>query len=168
MKINKDMVAKKLMERRTLVEESNPQLVTQLNVILADTMLFYFKSHSFHWNVEGANFNDYHAFFAAVYTATFANVDPLAEHIRMLSEYAPNSLQQLIAGASIREVSTKPGSASEMFSILKSDNEKIIAGLKSGKDIANSTGVTDVANYLEELITAQRKLAWMLDALLKG
>lgn len=168
MKLNKDLVAKKLMERRTLVEESNPQLVTQLNKILADTMVFYFKSHSFHWNVEGANFNDHHAFFSAVYTATFANIDPLAEHIRMLGEYAPNSLQQLINAATVKEISNKPGTASEMFSILKSDNEKLITGLKSGKDIANSAGITDVANYLEELITAQRKLAWMLDALLKG
>lgn len=167
MKLDRTAIKKKLMERN-IVEESAPQLTSQLRKILADTMLFYFKSHSFHWNVEGANFNDYHAFLSTIYTQTFANVDPIAEHIRMLGEYAPNSLQELISAASISEVQSKPGSAREMFAILKSDNEKIIAGLKTGKDIANSTGVTDVANYLEELITAQRKLAWMLDSLLKG
>jgi starvation-inducible DNA-binding protein len=167
MKIDKNVLAKKLNERIALKEEASSDLVNQLNVILADTFLFYFKSHSFHWNVEGPNFNDYHAFLSTVYLQTHAVVDPLAEHIRMLKAYAPNSLSELIGKSTVTEQQSKPASAKEMFTILKSDNEKLIAGLQRGRKIAEMDGITDLANYFDELLTAQRKLGWMLDSLIK-
>ena len=37
-------------------------LIQQLRTILGTNFGLYFKAHSYHWNVEGPNFNDYHAF----------------------------------------------------------------------------------------------------------
>lgn len=165
--IDKNKIKKVLSEKKLMEAPEDMALVTQLNKVLADTFIFYFKAHSFHWNVEGPNFNDYHAFFSTVYTQTFENIDPLAEYIRMLGSYAPNSLGQLINTANLQEIGSKPGTPSEMFRILKADSISIMTGLVSCRKAAEATGHTDIANFLDEMISAQRKLGWMLDSLLK-
>jgi DNA-binding ferritin-like protein len=35
-------------------------LITQLKTILGTNFALYFKAHSFHWNIEGSNFPQYH------------------------------------------------------------------------------------------------------------
>lgn len=164
---NKDKIKRKLMEKALSEAHEDASLVTQLNKVLADTMVFYFKAHSFHWNVEGPNFNDYHAFLSTVYTASFANLDPLAEYIRQLDQYAPNSLSQLVNTSNLSELTAKPGTPSEMFRILKADNQSIMTGLQAARNAADSGGYTDIANFLDDLISASRKLNWMLESLLK-
>ena len=67
-------------------------LVSQLKQVMADNFVFYYKAHSFHWNVIGSNFPQYHEFFEGIYTNAFNAVDRLAEEIRALDEYAPMSL----------------------------------------------------------------------------
>lgn len=166
--IDKNKLKKKIMEQRKMNEAPEDMaLITQLNKIMADTFLFYFKAHSFHWNVEGPAFISYHDFFSTVYTQTFANIDPLAEYIRMLGAYAPTSLGQLISTANLTELTGKPADAMAMFRVLKADNENIMATLKAGRKTADNDGYTDIANFLDEMITAQRKLSWMLESLLK-
>ena len=49
------------------------QLIQQLKVILGTNFALYFKAHGFHWNVEGVNFQQYHDFFAELYTSIFNN-----------------------------------------------------------------------------------------------
>lgn len=164
--MNKEQLKKKIKESM-IVEAPDSSLVTQLNKIMADSMLFYFKAHSFHWNVEGPNFNDYHAFFSTVYTQAFESVDPIAEFIRQLGSYAPNSLGQLINTANLKELNSKPGDAMEMFRALKADNDNIMVGLKAGRSTADAGGYTDIANFLDDLIGKHRKLDWMLTSLLK-
>jgi starvation-inducible DNA-binding protein len=165
--IDKSAIKKKLIERKMNEAVEDAALVTQLNKVLADTMIFYFKAHSFHWNVEGPNFNDYHAFFATVYTQTFANLDPLAEYVRQLGQYAPSSLGQLINTANLVELNGKPSGPTAMFSALKADNDNIMIGLGVCRRTAEQGGFSDIANFLDEMISAHRKLGWMLDSLLK-
>lgn len=169
MKLDKEILQRKLIEKRSLSEAPEDQsLITQLNKILADAFVFYFKSHSFHWNVEGSNFNDYHAFLGQIYNQVWLATDKLAEEIRMLGAYAPNSMQQLIGTSTLTELQSKPDSAMEMFRILSDDNQKIITGLKAGQKSAEAVGETGLSNYLQDLIDAHKKLAWMLSSLQKG
>ena len=46
-----------------------------LKKLLANMFLMYFKAHSYHWNVEGPNFAQYHAFFGDLYTTLHGNFD---------------------------------------------------------------------------------------------
>jgi len=69
------------------------QLIQQLKVILGTNFALYLKSHGFHWNIEGANFPQYHDFLNGFYTEVFNQNDPIAEHIRQLDSYAPGSLE---------------------------------------------------------------------------
>jgi starvation-inducible DNA-binding protein len=168
MKLNKDTVSKKLMERLALKEETGGSLVTLLNKLVADEFLFYFQAHTFHWNVEGPMFPEYHAFFGKVYTDHFAVVDPLAEYIRALDSYAPTSLSQIINIASIHEPTGRPSNAQAMFAEIAVDNTALIATIKEVKTVSERAGETNIGNYMDTLLDIHTKLAWMLRSLQKG
>ena len=62
---------------------------------MANTFVMYFKAQSYHWNVEGINFPQLHEFFGDLYEELQGAVDPFAEQIRALGEYAPKNLDEV-------------------------------------------------------------------------
>ena len=70
-------------------------LIEQMKTILGTTFGLYFKAHSYHWNVEGPDFAQYHDFLGNFYESVYGNVDTIAEHIHMnlKHEYARQSSQ---------------------------------------------------------------------------
>ena len=138
-------------------------LVDALTKVLADTVVFYFKAHSFHWNVTGANFTQFHSFFGDVYSQVYGNVDKIAEEIRALGVKAPKTLSSLISTSALTE-NTEDLSALDMVNALASDNTKILGGLLACQKIAETTNQIGVANYLQDLFDSHKKLAWMLAA----
>jgi len=141
-------------------------LVSQLRQVMADNFVFYFKAHSFHWNVEGPNFPQYHEFLEGVYTNAFGAVDRIAEEIRALGEYAPMSLNEMLNTSSLME-NTSQRNAMSMFSILSDDNQNILGGLLATQKMAEAANQVGLANYLQDLYDSHKKLAWMLSAIQK-
>ena len=139
-------------------------LADTLTKVLADTVVFYFKAHSFHWNVTGSNFPQYHEFFGNVYEQVYGNVDRLAEEIRALGSMAPKNLAALIAVSSLTE-NREDLDAMSMISALSSDNQKILGGLIACQKMAEASNQVGLANYLQDLYDAHKKLAWMLSAI---
>ena len=82
-------------------------LVAAVERVLADGFVFYYKSHSFHWNVEGSDFSEFHGFFGDIYDQVHDGLDRVAEEIRALGSYAPRSFSQLLAITSIIENKTQ-------------------------------------------------------------
>jgi starvation-inducible DNA-binding protein len=141
------------------------ELKAALSKALADTTLLYFKAHSFHWNVVGPNFPQYHDFLNNFYEEVYGAIDTLAEHIRAVDGMAPVSLSQLINMSSIAEenaVRTVP----EIFSILQSDNQKVIISLMQAYQKAEAQTELGVSNFLQDRIAAHQKHGWMLKAIL--
>ena len=71
------------------------ELVILMKVLLANQTFMYNKAHVFHWNVEGIEFPQYHGFFGELYGELYSAIDPIAEQIRALGEYAPVSIHEL-------------------------------------------------------------------------
>jgi len=142
------------------------QLIQQLKVILGTNFGLYFKSHTFHWNIEGPNFNDYHAFLGALYTAVWANTDLIAEKIRMLGSYAPTTLPRMLELSDISDTETIP-TAIAMLSQLKEDNDRFIVHLKAGIVAADQANEPAISNFLQDLLDQHQKHAWMLRSLIK-
>ena len=142
------------------------QLIQQLKVILGTNFGLYFKSHTFHWNIEGPNFNDYHVFLNGLYNAIWANTDLIAEKIRMLDSYAPTTLSRMLELSDIPDTETIP-SAISMLSQLKQDNDRMIIHLRAGIVAANQANEPAVSNFLQDLLDQHQKHAWMLRSLIK-
>lgn len=137
------------------------QLIEQMKVILGTNFGLYFKAHSFHWNVEGPNFTEYHNFLGAFYEGVFANTDPIAEHIRALGSYAPTTLLRMMELSKVQDVVAIP-SPLVMMSELASDNDKYIMELRAGIAIADAADEPAVGNFLQDILDAHQKHGWML------
>ena len=150
-----------------IVEAAEPALVDALYKVFSDAFVFYFKSHSFHWNVVGKDFPQYHEFFGKVYETVFDNLDRLAEEIRALDAPAPMNLATLIANATISE-NKNALSGIEMVSSLSADNQKILAGLLACQKMAEAANEVGLANFLQDLFDGHKKFGWMFNSILKG
>lgn len=146
---------------------ASSELAGAVTKVLADGFVFYFKAHSFHWNVVGKDFPQLHDFFGGIYLAVFANIDRLAEEIRALDAMAPMSLGTLISEASISENKSMLDSMS-MVSALADDNQKILSGLLACQKMAEAANQVGLANFMQDLYDSHKKLAWKFSAILKG
>lgn len=142
-------------------------LVQQLRVILGTNFGLYFKAHSFHWNIEGSNFNDYHAFLGLFYNAVWANTDFIAEKLRMLGVYAPPSMARMLEYCDISTDAVTIPDARMMFMELKVDNDRFITHLRAGITAADGANEPAISNFLQDLLDQHQKQAWMISSILK-
>jgi starvation-inducible DNA-binding protein len=141
-------------------------LIDDLKRAQADTFALYAKAHYYHWNVEGANFVQYHEFLAEVYEELFAAVDVLAEEVRQLNSYAPAAHRMLMELTKIKDDNTIPADL-EMFRRLLADNETVMEGLVQAYMSAEAAGELGLANVLQDRLTAHKKHHWMFSSLIK-
>jgi starvation-inducible DNA-binding protein len=137
------------------------QLIEQLKIILGTNFGLYFKAHTYHWNVEGPNFSQYHDFLGGFYEGVFANTDPIAEHIRALGSYAPTSLSRMLELSKVSETVAIP-SPLIMMSELVADNAAYITELRAGIALAEAADEPAVGNFLQDILDAHQKHGWML------
>jgi starvation-inducible DNA-binding protein len=142
------------------------QLIQQLKVILGTNFALYFKSHTFHWNIEGPNFNDYHTFLNLFYNAVWVNTDLIAEKIRMLDAYAPTTLPRMLELSDIPDTENIPN-AIAMLTQLKQDNDRYIMHLRAGIVAADQAGEPAISNFLQDILDQHQKQAWMLRSIVK-
>ena len=144
----------------------NEELLSSLKQAMADSFVLYYKAHSYHWNVEGADFKQYHDLFAVIYQEIFEAIDTIAEHVRQLDDYAPTSLTQLKSLSMISE-DEEAVSAMSMVSSLLDANNLTLSSLMMAYRAADSATELGLANFLQDRIAAHQKHGWMLKATLK-
>ena len=140
------------------------QTATELRTVLADTFVFYFRVHSFHWNVTGILFYPMHQYFGNLYVELFDAVDPIAEQIRALQELAPASLLELLVPCTLKHEPTTPGTVQEMITELLEHNARVLQSLYAAHDAAESEQHDGVVNFIEDRIDKHAKIAWQLRA----
>mgnify|MGYP003344667865 CR=1 FL=1 len=141
-------------------------LVELMKKVLADTFTMYLKTHNYHWNVEGVNFQEYHAFFGSLYEELHGAVDPIAEYIRTTEEYAPGSLTRFHELTQIQD-QTKVPRARLMLEELLADTQTMKDLSKQVFDASTAEGRDDVANFAADRLSAHGKYMWQLKSYLK-
>jgi starvation-inducible DNA-binding protein len=144
------------------------ELTTAMKIVLANTFVMYFKAHSYHWNIEGIEFSQYHEFFGDLYNELFAAADPIAEEIRALDAYAPISLMEMYNYKTIDEDTTRRILLSDMLSELQNSNNKVLESLNKGYELANTSKELGLANFLQDRMDVHKKHGWMLRASAKN
>ena len=137
-----------------------------LRVVLADTFALYLKAHNYHWNVEGADFYEYHTFLEKLYNELWEAVDAIAEHLRALNEYSPGSFGRFSELTSIEDATTVPMSI-QMFQHLLEDNNKVIAALEKAYELAEKQKEIGLSNFLQDRTDKHKKHGWMLRSIIK-
>ena len=141
-------------------------LADNLKTLLASSFSLYLKATNFHWNVEGANFPQYHGFLGDFYSDIYGTVDKTAEYIRALDAYAPGSLTRFQELTLIKDQTMQLNSP-EQFSELLADSEILLEFLNKTFAVATLENQQGIANFIAERIDAMQKHNWMLRSILK-
>jgi starvation-inducible DNA-binding protein len=140
------------------------ELTTAIKVLLANATVMYYKAHQFHWNIEGIEFTQYHDFFGDLYTEVYGSIDPTAEWLRKLDDYAPVSLDELFKYKTLKEETTRIELLKDIFVSLIAANEEVLASLNKVFTIANANKQQGVCNFIADRIDTHQKHAWFLRA----
>ena len=144
------------------------ELKATARIVLANTMVMYFKAHTYHWNVEGKNFSQYHEFFGDIYEEVYGSIDKAAEEIRTLDEYAPASLSKILEETTISEDEEKPLTVELMLTNLLDANEEVMVSLNSLLDTSTKEKCQGLANWAADRLDIHSKHRWMIRSFLKG
>jgi starvation-inducible DNA-binding protein len=145
----------------------NQKIADALTGILSDTFVLYFRAHSFHWNIEGRDFLEFHEFFGEQYEELWKVTDEIAERIRALGVYAPVNLASMLKAASLKEEKDIPN-AKEMLASLLKGHEALVDKLHECVEVSQKGGDEGTADLCIGRIQEHEKTAWMLRSFLKG
>lgn len=139
------------------------ELIKSLKVLVSDVVTFYFMAHGYHWNVEGQDFSQYHSLFADIYEDAYSAIDPIAENIRKLDDYAPFSLKKYMELTTVTFKDVEP-SPKAMAKALATANESVIKTLNDSFDKATKANEQGIADFIAGRIDMHKKWAWQLRA----
>lgn len=139
-------------------------LASALTDVLADTYRLTFKTHAYHWNVEGPLFYSVHNLTEEQYEDMFAAADELAERIRAIGKLAPSRMAEIMQ-ASVIEDASDDLSAGEMGKDLAKDHERVAHRLHALVKVAGDHNDPVTEDLATERSAFHEKAAWMLRAL---
>jgi starvation-inducible DNA-binding protein len=143
------------------------ELKLGLKTLLADTFVMYFKTHSYHWNIEGIHFSQYHDFFGNLYLDVLGAIDPTAEQLRALDEYAPMSISELYDYKTIQEDQDRPELLVDMLTNLQTANDAVISSLNKTFELASQQNEQGTADFVAGRLDIHKKHGWMIRSSLK-
>ncbi len=146
-------------------EQQRKAIADGLSRLLADTYTLYLKTHNFHWNVTGPQFNTLHLMFETQYTELATAVDEIAERIRALGEPAPGSYAAFARLSSVKEADGVP-SAEDMLRQLVQDQETVVRTAREVLPLADEANDEPTAGLLSDRMQVHEKTAWMLRSML--
>ena len=141
-------------------------IISELRLILALSYHMYYKAHSSHWNIEGADFPQYHEFFGDIYEAVYDSIDSTAEHMRALGAKAPATLMD-ICDLLPEDPATEADSLNVMLTSLNAANALMIYHLRMGIDMAGTIREYALQNYFQDRLAYHQKSGWQISASLK-
>ena len=138
-------------------------LADNLKVLLADTFTMYLQAHGYHWNVEGQDFSQYHSLFSDIYEDVYGAVDPIAENIRKMGDYAPFTLSKFVETRTVdfKDVAANPKA---MAKALLDVNDGVLKSIDKAFKAAMKENEQGIANFLAERDDMHKKWRWQLKA----
>ena len=141
------------------------EIATGLSRLLADSYTLYLKTHNYHWNVTGPQFNTLHLMFEQQYTELATAVDEIAERIRALGIKAPGSYA---AFAGLTKISEGSGdeTAEQMIRELVLGQETVARTAREIFPLAAGASDEPTSDLLTQRMQIHEKNAWMLRSML--
>lgn len=140
------------------------ELISALKILQANVTVMYYKVHQFHWNVEGIEFTQYHEFFGDLYEDIYNSIDPIAENLRKLNEYAPFSLDELFKYKTLSEETHRVELLVDILNSLNAANEEVINSLNKVFALATKENEQGICNFVADRIDTHKKHGWWLRA----
>lgn len=135
-----------------------------LKQIQADSIVFFMKTHNYHWNVKGANFPQIHATTQEIYE-NFADIfDDVAERIIQLGGVPYVTLSEALKASKIAEECKHSFCANEVLDGVLKDYKYFEGVFKELSKIADESEDKVTAGFADEKVGQLQKALWMLNA----
>jgi starvation-inducible DNA-binding protein len=141
-------------------------LITMLTQLYADNFVTYYKSHGYHFNVEGPMFAQDHALLEEIYDFLWAQHDMLGEQIRQMDKGVPCSLKEVLSMTDIAECDNARKPSKEMFTWLNQDFDDLVDHAQKLYDEADIQCYGGLATLVGDYIKDLSKLNWKVKATL--
>ncbi len=147
-------------------DDKRNEIAQGLSKLLAESYTLYLKTHKYHWNVVGPNFQTLHLMFEQHYNDLALAVDEIAERIRVLDVKAPGSYTEFAKLSEIHEDTKTDTNAEEMVKNLLAGHEQVTRTAKSILPLLDGANDEGTNSLMGARIEYHEKTAWMLKSLL--
>lgn len=141
-----------------IADKDREQISKGLIQFLSQTYALYFKTHNFHWNVTGHQFQTLHTLFETQYTELWTATDVIAERIRSLGVFVPQNLFDHFSNTGDEKIP----SAQTMIKEVLDGHEKISKFIREILPLTESARDQSSADLLTQRLQLHEKTAWML------
>lgn len=136
----------------------------KLNLLLADSHVFFTKLHNYHWNIKGLQFLALHQKTEEYYTEFATIYDDLAERALQLGEKPVVTLKKILEITRIQEETERNFTAQQVVSNILKDFEHFYKEFRELSSIAGDDVTT--TNYADDKIAYLEKEMWMMRSML--
>lgn len=138
-------------------------MIEKLNLLLANTQIFYMNTRGLHWNIKGDKFFELHIKFEELYTDLNLKVDEIAERILTLEGSPIHSFSSYIKLSAIKELTNVDSASKSIEAIIKSLST-LIKLEREILSIANKANDEGTSSLMSDYIRQQEKSIWMYSA----
>lgn len=139
------------------------EIVTKLNLVLANYQVFFHKLQNYHWNVLGSDFYDIHATTEELYKKGLTNIDKIAERVRVFGKTPTYRLSEYLKISEIKE-SSHEMSAEYMVNELINDITTLTSFVLEASEAASENGDIGTSHMMNNLILEFETYHWQLSA----
>lgn len=157
---------KRVFKKLGYKEEESTEIVASLNKLLANYHVHYQKLRNFHWNVTGGDFFDLHDKFEELYNEALANIDLVAERIRVFGMTPYSLITDYLEHSDIKEVGTNLSSSNMVEEVLK-DFEILAENMNDCAEKVAELGDSATEDMLIAFIKSIELHHWMLTSFQK-
>ncbi|MEQ8244944.1 Dps family protein [Fulvivirga sp.] len=144
----------------------NTEIISKLNVLLADYQIYYQNIRGFHWNIQGEHFFQLHAKFEELYTDAALKIDEIAERILTIEGLPLHSFEDYLKTSTIK-VTKNVHDGETSVSTVADNLQELLSLEREIKELAVKADDHGTEDLMSDFIDQQEKTLWMMKAWLK-
>lgn len=146
-----------------LDKEKTTELVTELNVLLANFQVYYQNVRGLHWNIKGKNFFELHVKFEEFYTDAQEKVDMIAERILTLQGTPLHTFSDYEKLAKV-PVGKNISNDEEAVKLVVTSLSELLKIERTILDLSDKAEDEGTNSMMSDFISEQEKTLWMMNA----
>lgn len=131
--------------------------------LLASVQILAAKTQNFHWNVKDQRFEMLHELFGAQYAELVANIDEIAERIRILGMPVKGLSSSYLQHSIVTE-SDGLSAGNQILAVLLNDHQLIINFLRDLIDEVSKTRDQGTLDFLIGQLQYHEKTSWFISS----
>lgn len=146
-----------------LNENKTQEVVSGLNILLANYHVYYQRLRNFHWNIKGRHFFVLHEKFEELYNDAKVKIDDIAERILTLRSKPVSWLSDYLDMSELEEDHTELNDIA-MANCILNDHTVLIKNMRSILTIAEEVHDEGTVDMISGFLADMEKNSWMIDA----